>query len=1133
MIHQPLRRSYTGSMLAALLFVFAFTDASDVAAQTRQSWTTSRLKGSPTSPSEFRIRRAFTKRIFSNPTSILEIPATNEILLTQMNGSIFTFSKSDDSVDKHRVAELAQIAGGGVSLFSATLHPDFAVNGYLFVCLVHPEEGRHTRVSRFTTKRNLNGQLLVNSNSERVIIKWPAGGHNAGCLQFAPDGLLYISTGDGAGPNPPDGLTTGQTVDDLLGAILRIDVDNMSGDQNYAIPADNPFVGQEDARPEIYAYGLRNPWKFGIDSTNGDVFVADNGWETWEMVHHVKSGQNCGWPVMEGRVALRSEVEVGPTPIVPPARDHHHSEANSVIGGPVYHGEKLSGLDGFFVYGDYITGTIWALKPDADGYAYKDVVDTDLRIVDFTQGSKGELFVLDYDYTGGIYELLPNDVEDLSENFPRLLSETGLFTSVKDLQPAAGVLPYDVVVPRWQDGATAQRWIALPESDSIPKETDGRFENYPDGTVFAKHVSMPAPAATRLETQILHFDNGSWNPYSYLWNDAGTDAELVSAIGANKSVQWPQEDGTVSTRTWRASATNECRLCHNAGSHFVLGFTPAQLQKQMPGGKNFAGVLREAKAVASSGGVPANQALVDPHDGSIDLNDRARSYLHANCSMCHHKGGNAIVSFYLRRDMPFDELQTGKGTGIGTFGMQNAKIIVPGDPYRSVLMYRMSKLGYSRMPYIGSQVVDSKGVAMIAKWIESLPGERSNQTSPPLTAASAEASALKALESDQQASVKAEAVATLVNSTEGSLALITRFHSGQLTPMDRSLAVATAKTKGSDIRGLFDHFIPESERKKTLGRTFDPQLVLSKNGNARRGKLIFFASDARCRSCHHLDKAEQSVGPTLADISKKYIRRSELLQHIIKPSEKVDDRFAAWTVVTVNGRVFTGLKKAETAEGITLQTADGKTVTVAASDIEEQQKSRTSLMPEGVLGDLNAQEAADLLAFIQTIASTPFGGTAHAIPGKIEAEHYDEGVAEVAYHDIDVQNRGADYRLNTQVDIEKRDDASNGHGLGWTKKGEWVSYTVNVADDGVYSVTMAVASNKQGGRFHMEIDGKDVSGPLNIPDTGGWQQLKTITHKGIKLPKGQHMLIMMMDEEGPSKSIGDIDYFRFELLKAP
>lgn len=164
-------------------------------------------------------------------------------------------------------------------------------------------------------------------------------------------------------------------------------------------------------------------------------------------------------------------------------------------------------------------------------------------------------------------------------------------------------------------------------------------------------------------------------------------------------------------------------------------------------------------------------------------------------------------------------------------------------------------------------------------------------------------------------------------------------------------------------------------------------------------------------------------------------------------------------------------------------------------------------------------------------ASTPWKGKAHVIPGKVEAEHYDEGPPGVAYHDVEEKNLGAPYRKATQVDIEKRDDASNGYGIGWTRAGEWLMYTVRVEQEGEYSVRMPVASNRQGGLFHFEIDGKPVSARIRVPDTMGWDQLKMIEHTGLRLKKGVQTLRVVMDEQGPSGSIGDIDYFEFRRVK--
>ncbi len=164
-------------------------------------------------------------------------------------------------------------------------------------------------------------------------------------------------------------------------------------------------------------------------------------------------------------------------------------------------------------------------------------------------------------------------------------------------------------------------------------------------------------------------------------------------------------------------------------------------------------------------------------------------------------------------------------------------------------------------------------------------------------------------------------------------------------------------------------------------------------------------------------------------------------------------------------------------------------------------------------------------------ASKPWKGTPQSIPGKVEAEHYDEGEADVAYHDVEAKNLGEPYRKNTHVDIEKRSDASNGHGVGWTRKGEWLNYTVKVAKAGTYKVRIPVASNKKGGVFHFEVNGKDISGPIQVPDTGGWGTLKTIEHSELQLKEGVQTIKVVMDEQGPSGSIGDIDCFVFERVK--
>jgi putative heme-binding domain-containing protein len=498
--------------------------------------------------------------------------------------------------------------------------------------------------------------------------------------------------------------------------------------------------------------------------------------------------------------------------------------------------------------------------------------------------------------------------------------------------------------------------------------------------VLVKHLTLPQgnKAAIRLETQILHMEDGVWNPYAYLWDEGGSEAHLVDFVGASRSLQFapPGMEEEQSERTWRVSATNECKLCHNAGPQFVLGFVRNQLdlsshneahaQRQLAE-LTARGVLSPTSELAAD----KSSSLVDPHDTKQSLDDRARSYLHANCSMCHHPGGNAIVSFFLRRDLPLEKLNTNKGTGIGTFGIRDARIIAPGDPYRSLLLYRMAKLGYARMPYIGSQVVDGTGVALVEEWIKSLPPDEAASRSAPLTGDSAEERALSRITNSASSGNEREAaIGELLASTEGSLALIGKLHRGMLAADDlQSTAALGSKSLRGDIRGLFDTFIPERQRRGTLGVNIDPQTILGRTGDFQRGKLIFFSDGARCRACHELDDPSQSLGPTLQEINKKYPGAAEMLQHVLQPSLKIEDAHAAYGVETSDGRTIQGLLAQQNDKAIVIKTVDKKLVTIARSEIAAIQRSQKSLMPDGILSDQTAQEAADLLAYIRSLAS--------------------------------------------------------------------------------------------------------------------------------------------------------------------
>src|SRR5262245_44262993 len=245
--------------------------------KTRTPWTTSRLTGSPDPPHPYKIEPAFPKLTFTNPLLLTHAPGTDRLFVAEHAGKIFSF-RNDPACDKadlflDAAAELHswdkdKIKGVG-AVYALSFHPRFAETRYCYVCYVLDPKNRGdklpdgTRVSRFRVTDA--DPPRCDPGSEKVIITWLAGGHNGCDMHFGPDGFLYISTGDGTDPNPPDALDTGQDLSDLLSSILRIDVDHQENGKPYAIPPDNPFVTTPKARPEIWAYGFRNPWRMSFD----------------------------------------------------------------------------------------------------------------------------------------------------------------------------------------------------------------------------------------------------------------------------------------------------------------------------------------------------------------------------------------------------------------------------------------------------------------------------------------------------------------------------------------------------------------------------------------------------------------------------------------------------------------------------------------------------------------------------------------------------------------------------------------------------------------------------------------------------------------------------------------------------
>lgn len=290
--------------------------------------------------------------------------------------------------------------GGERGLLSVAFHPDYNDNGRFFVN--YTDRAGNTVISEYRVSSEPN---VAAADSERVLLTFeqPYANHNGGQLAFGLDGYLYIGTGDGGAANDP--LNAGQDLSTLLGKLLRIDVDN---GEPYAVPEGNPFVGQEGAQPEIWAYGLRNPWRFSFDQQTGDLFIADVGQNAFEEVNFQPSsstgGENYGWRVAEGAHCFQPAQGCDTAGITMPIMEYSHRSGagRSITGGYLYRGNAVSTLEDAYIFGDFVSGNIWASTFNGENWATVQLFNTNYAIAAFGQDAAGELYVLDYN-TGTLY----------------------------------------------------------------------------------------------------------------------------------------------------------------------------------------------------------------------------------------------------------------------------------------------------------------------------------------------------------------------------------------------------------------------------------------------------------------------------------------------------------------------------------------------------------------------------------------------------------------------------------------------------------------------------------------------------------------------------------------------------------
>lgn len=356
--------------------------------------------GDPDALTSLELVNAFPQLDFQQPLD-LQSPSdgTDRLFVVQQGGVIRVFENEETATETGVFLDISSqidTSSGELGLLGLAFDPDYQTNGYFYV--YYTPSADESVLSRFQVSDGNPAQ--ADPGSERVLlrIEQPATNHNGGQLVFGPDGMLYIALGDGGSGGKPS-----QELGNLLGKILRIDVRNPEGNDPYSIPEDNPFLDTEGARPEIYAYGLRNPWRMSFDTETGTLWAADVGQNEYEEINVIEAGANYGWNRFEGDECYGGS-ECDTDGLVFPVHTYNHAQGDkSVTGGFVYRGSALPDLVGHYVYADFISGRVWALEAIGSNPENTLLEESGLNIASFGTDAQQELYICSFD--GNIYRL--------------------------------------------------------------------------------------------------------------------------------------------------------------------------------------------------------------------------------------------------------------------------------------------------------------------------------------------------------------------------------------------------------------------------------------------------------------------------------------------------------------------------------------------------------------------------------------------------------------------------------------------------------------------------------------------------------------------------------------------------------
>ncbi len=714
---------------------------------------------------------AFPNLLFTNSVGLTHVPDSDQLCVWEREGRVWSFQNSSNVSQKKLMLDIHNQCQGwdDSGLLGVAFPPGFATNHLMYVYYTWVKPGTvggdaytrpnptlpntyHDRLSRVTLDNN--GVAIPGSEQVLIDLTDQTVWHHGGGMFFHPtNGFLYLTIGDNSIPDNDQIITKS-----LYSGVLRLDVDCRGGNishpiprqptngytANYFIPNDNPFVGQSNVLEEFFGIGLRSPHRMTYDRATGRIFIGDVGESAREEVDIIEPGEkglNFQWPYCEGNLGKMKFPCIGISR--GPVLDYPHSDGRAVIGGYVYRGEKFAhDLGGKYIFGDNVYRLVWAL--DETTTPAKKVVlcvmpkgngpnsGSDYTgLSSFGEDAAGEIYFCQMSSIGGrIFTLARGGPPPPRTPMPKLLSQTGVFSDMKNMTPQDFLIPYGVNSPLWSDGAVKSRWMALPSDSKIHFAEKGEWQ-FPSGTVFVKtfqlHVDDTDPAKLRrLETRLIVRDtNGYVYGATYKWRNDNSDADMVIA-GMTEDIPIATATGT-RVQHWFYPGRQDCLTCHTPAAGGILGVKTRQLNGDYtyPNGVTD-NQLREWNhlglfdATLHETEIPHLDKLVAVTNMDASLEMRARSYFDANCSQCHRPGG-AEAFFDARYDTPLAKQAIINGPVANPLGISGAKIVVSDSPNKSILLHRISYVGDLQMPPLARNVDDTNAIQTITDWINSLP----------------------------------------------------------------------------------------------------------------------------------------------------------------------------------------------------------------------------------------------------------------------------------------------------------------------------------------------------------------------------------------------------------------------------